>query len=116
MRRKKCRAVACSRKVPDDQLFCNVHLSQLVSQPAILTPLRENKEAPKGANPTIVAGIARATTAAVRFLAKKEGRSAALAEAERAQSFDPGQGGAGDSPAPGAREGFSATTRLTLER
>jgi hypothetical protein len=95
MRRKKCRAAACSRKVNDETLFCRIHWQLLTPQLTSLIP--DNAEPPVNARPEDTARILAGTQAAVTFLAKAEGRNQALADARRANALDPGQGGAGDA-------------------
>lgn len=110
MRRKLCRAVACPRRVDDTALFCNVHLAQLT--PRLLSPIRDNREAANQLDTARVRIVAEATNDAVTFIAKKEGRLQDLTRARRAQSFTPGQGGAGGSGGGGTPGG---TGRPDLE-
>lgn len=89
-RRKLCRAAACPRKIPDDALFCNVHLALL--PPQFLDPIADNREAPAGVAASVSRRVVAGARNAVRFIAKKEGRATALAVAERVGVTQQGQG------------------------
>ncbi len=102
MRRKKCRAAACPRKINDDQLFCRIHLQQLT--PSDLSPIADNREPPNNATPELRQSIVRGTRRAVAKLAKKEGRASALSQAQRAVAVDAGQGGSGNAGSGGIVE------------
>lgn len=111
LRRKLCRALACPRRIDDDELFCSVHLRQMT--PAILAPIADNREAP-GADAAAGRRIIAGTADAVAFIAKKEGRSTDLAVAQRTAQPEPGQGGDadGNGNSYGGGDGFRETGRL----
>jgi len=102
MRTKLCRAFDCPRYVDDQRLFCSVHLNLLT--PAVRSPISDNREAPAAAGRTVQRRVLAGTNDAVRFIARKEGQLAALTRAQRANSFAPGQGGAG-GPVQGGSSG-----------
>lgn len=113
--KKLCRALACPRRIQDNQLFCSVHLRQMT--PAILAPIADNREAP-GSDASGARRIIAGTAEAVAFIAKKEGRATDLAVAQRSGQPEPGQGGNtdGNGNAQGSQGGGGVTGRLQLPR
>lgn len=115
MRQKKCRAVACPRRVDRNELFCNVHLRQL--PPRLIEPIADNREAPNENDLERIRIVATATNEAVTYLAKVEGRAEDLARARRSKSFEPGQGGRGGAPGDtGVQTGGGGGGRFDTDR
>jgi hypothetical protein len=90
-------------------LFCDVHWPQLT--PNFQRPIISNREAPANATPTVAGKILAGTTDAVTFLARKEGKKAAVTIALKTKTVAPGQGGAGGGGGAGENS-RSGTGRL----
>lgn len=86
MLKKKCRAIACPRRIHEDALFCDVHLRQL--SPAMRAKVAENRE-PNGNDPADTTRIITGTREIVASIAKSEGRARDLAEAVRSNEVEP---------------------------
>lgn len=94
-RRRLCRALDCPRHVDRAVLFCNVHWTQL--PPKLQAPIITNIEAPGNAGIDAQRAVIGGVRSATAYLAKREGKGSAHAEALRAGSFAAGQGGDGGS-------------------
>lgn len=122
VRRRKCRALNCPRRVNDRVLFCNVHWTQL--PPKYQRPIESNQEPPKYATLDDARAVTNGTGAAVAYLAGKEGQKTQLAQAQAAAASAPAtgtvasevdrSGRSGVASAGSAGTGRSSTTRSDL--
>jgi hypothetical protein len=110
VRRRLCRALDCPRHVDRHVLFCNVHWPQLT--PNYQRPIANNREAPTNATPTVAGKVLSGVTDAVTFLARKEGKKAAVTLAIKTQAVVPGQGGIGGDRASGSGGTGRFTSKL----
>lgn len=108
--RKLCRALACRKRVRDNQIFCSVHFPMLT--PRWVAPIQENREPPALAGREVKRRILSGVQDAVTYLADLEGRAAELATARKVGTVL--QGSVGDNPAPssGDRDGLDSTIKL----
>lgn len=87
VRTRRCRALNCPRRINDRVLFCNVHWVQL--PPKYQAPIVRNQEAPRYATLDDARKVISGTSAAVNYLARREGRKAALVEAQAQAASTP---------------------------
>lgn len=113
VRRRRCRALNCPRRVNDRVLFCNVHWYQL--PPKYQQPIVTNQEAPAGGTIDDARKVANGIRAAVAYFARSEGKQEELVKAQAAAVSSPATGTTDQVDTSGgsgvASSGASGTTR-----
>ncbi len=87
--RKVCRALACRRRIPDNDLFCSTHRTMIAGS-RYEAPIALNREPTNVMNSEAVSRINTGVTDAVAYIAAIEGRKGAHRQARRAAASSRG--------------------------